>query len=41
MENYKDFLKYDEAIARFKGWQASGQDKERPFGLHELREAFL
>ena len=41
MENYKDFLKYDEAIARFKGWQASGQDKERPFGVNELREAFL
>ena len=41
MENYKDFLKYDEAIARFKGWQASGQDKERPFGVSELREAFL
>ncbi|HIQ74028.1 MAG TPA: alanine--tRNA ligase [Candidatus Cottocaccamicrobium excrementipullorum] len=28
-------------MARFKGWQASGQDKERPFGVNELREAFL
>ncbi len=41
MENYKDFLKYDEAVARFKEWQASGLDKERPFGVNELREAFL
>ncbi|MDO4328244.1 MAG: alanine--tRNA ligase [Lachnospiraceae bacterium] len=28
-------------MARFKEWQASGLDKERPFGVNELREAFL
>ncbi len=41
MEDYKDFLKYDQAIARYKEWQAAGQDKDRPFGVNELREAFL
>ena len=41
MEDYKDFLKYGEAIARYQAWKASGQDKERPFGVNELREAFL
>ena len=41
MENYKDFLKYNDAVARFHEWQASGQDKVRPFGVNELREAFL
>lgn len=41
MENYKDFLKYEEAIARYQGWRESGEDKNRPFGVNELREAFL
>ncbi len=41
MEDYKDFLKYDQAIARYKGWQEAGLDKDRPFGVNELREAFL
>jgi len=41
VEDYKDFLKYDQAIARYKGWQEAGLDKDRPFGVNELREAFL
>ena len=41
MEDYKDFLKYGEAVARYQAWKAAGQEKERPFGVNELREAFL
>lgn len=41
MENDKDFLSYDQSVIRFKEWQKSGQDKVRPFGVNELREAFL
>lgn len=41
MENDKDFLKYEEAIARYQEWRESGEDKNRPFGVNELREAFL
>ncbi len=41
MENYQDFLKYDQAVARYKGWQSAGSLTERPFGVNELREAFL
>lgn len=41
MENYNDFLKYDEALARYQEWQSSGLLGERPFGVNELREAFL
>ncbi len=41
MENYKDFLKYDPAIDRYRKWQADGQLNNRPFGVNELREAFL
>ena len=41
MENYQDFLKYDQAVARYKGWQSEGSLTDRPFGVNELREAFL